>query len=83
MIHCTTLRIDFASGAAILDYRIGDGCVEMRIRNNARSGLFEAWRRLTVDELIQHVQASPILSRWLQRRMGIRSMLRVCASRAY
>lgn len=82
MLPCTTLRIDCGDGSAILDYRIDGSTVEMRIRRHSKAtapGLFQAWKRLTALQLIEQVESNPVLSRWLQRRMGIRALLRTCA----
>lgn len=82
MLPCTTLRIECGDGSAILDYRIDGSYIEMRIWRHSKaaaSSLFQAWRRLTVDQLIEQVESNPVLSRWLQRRVGIRALLRACA----
>jgi len=83
MLTCTRLRIDRPDGSAALEYRIENGCVEIRVppqESTTRSGRVIEWLRLTAEQLSGQVESNPILSRWLQRRMGVQRMLRACTT---
>ena len=77
---CKTLRLDPGDGFLIKDYRIEEGHVEMRVLNlkHGPQGRRQ-WQRITREQLIAHVMENTVVAQWLQRRMGVRPLLRVCA----
>jgi hypothetical protein len=77
---CKTLRLDPGDGFLIKDYRIEEGHVEMRVLNLKHGPQRRRqWQRLTREQLITHVMENTVVAQWLQRRMGVRPLLRVCA----
>jgi hypothetical protein len=81
MLTCTRLRIDRADGSVALEYRIESDGVQMRVlppRSRTRSERVIEWLSLTSDQLRDQVELNPLLARWLERRMGVRRLLRAC-----
>ena len=80
MLAWNKLRLDPGNGSVVEDYRIEDGEVEMRAIDLKHD--FEGhrrWQRLTKEQLVAHVMGNTVVAQWLQRRMGVQSLLRTCA----
>jgi len=82
MLAFNRLRVDAGNGSPAQDYRIENGHVEMRVvdfdmecgwKSHAR------WQRLTREQLSSHIMGDTVVARWLQRRMGVHSLIRACA----
>lgn len=74
-----SLRLEGPDGAAIEEYRIGEGTVEVR-RLSDLGDKGAGWRRLTPAQLRDHVNRKTLLAQWLERRLGWRRLLRACLS---
>lgn len=75
---CNKLRIDPNDGSPVLEYRIEDGRVERRTVEAPvpESTAIEAeWKELTPEQLASQLMAHIVVARWLNRRLGIFSVL--------
>ena len=72
------LRLEAPDGRAIEDYRIHDNDVQVRRIQGPNQDDCD-WRRLTAEELTNHVYRNSPVAHWLQRRLGWRQLLRACA----
>ncbi len=82
MLAWNTLRVDPGDGSPVQDYRIENGHVEMRVLDIKMKFAPEGhcrWRRLTPPQLASHVMGNTAVAQWLQRRMGVHSLIRACA----
>jgi hypothetical protein len=72
------LRLEPYDGSPAKDYRVHAGEIEVRLV--ATRGQDEAgWRRLSPEELSQHVRNNTIVAQWLQERLGWRKVLQKCS----
>ena len=79
MLAWNKLRLEPGNGSKVEDYRIENGEVEMRSIDPERDEeSHRRWQRLTKEQLIAHVMSNTVVARWLQRRMGVHSLLRTC-----
>jgi len=84
MLAWNKLRLEPGKGSKVEDYRIENGEVEMRSIDPERDPdrddeAHRRWQRLTKEQLIDHVMSNTVVAQWLQRRMGVHSLLRTCA----
>ena len=82
MLAFNRLRVDPGDGSPVQDYRIENGHVEMRLVDFNMKYAHQGegrWRRLSREQLSWHVVGDTAVARWLQRRMGLHSLIRVCA----
>jgi hypothetical protein len=80
MLAWNKLRLEPGNGSRVEDYRIENGEVEMRsIDSEQGDESHRRWQRLTKEQLIAHVMGNTVVAQWLQRRMGVHSLLRTCA----
>lgn len=82
MLAFNRLRVDPGNGSPAQDYRIENGHVEMRLVDFDMERGFEnrpRWRQLTSEQLSWHIMGDTVVARWLQRRMGVHSLIRACA----
>ena len=81
MLACNRFRLDLDDGSPVSDYRLENGCVEMRVLDQTGKPEPETgspWCRLTPQQLTSHVMANTVVAQWLRRRMGMRPLLRAC-----
>jgi hypothetical protein len=80
MLAWNTLRVDPGDGSPVQDYRIENGHVEMRgVKMKFNMEDQGRWQRLTAQQLSSHVMGNTVVAQWLQRRMGVHSLIRACA----
>jgi hypothetical protein len=67
------LRIESVNGSPINDYRIRDGCVELRLLDpsgHEYPGYGSRWRMLNANDMQLHHALGTVVSRWLEERLG-------------
>jgi hypothetical protein len=67
------LRIESVGGSPINDYRIRDGCVEVRSMDpsgHPLPGDGSRWRRLDDNEIQLHHALGTVVSKWLRVRLN-------------
>jgi len=72
-----SLRLETPDGAALEEYRIEGGAIEVR-RLSHLGHSSGGWRQLTPAQLTDHVNRKTLLAQWLLRRIGWRRLLRAC-----
>jgi hypothetical protein len=73
------LRLESAHGFPTKEYRLSHGKVEVRRLDSDNPYTPESmWRRLTPQQLSDHVRRSDVVSKWLQQRIGWRRLLQMC-----
>lgn len=79
MLACNRLRIDCGK-SPVIEYRIEDGAIESREITLEKGESAETeWRRLSTEQITAHVMADTVVAHWLRRRIGLYSLLRLCA----
>ena len=75
------LRLESENGRDGEEYRICDGHVEFRSVGSTPNSDEDncAWRRVTPQQLIAHVNGKTVLAECLKKRLGWRRLLRACA----
>ena len=71
------LRLESRNGSPATEYRTDRGNVEVRTLD-CESDHVRVWSRLTPEQLSIHVKRNTVVSRWLERRLGWRRLLRAC-----
>lgn len=81
MLTVKRLRIEPNDGSPTIEYRIGDDRIERRnVAAETRSAFMEGeWQPLTPEQLGSEVLASPVLARWLSRRLGVHTLIEACS----
>lgn len=69
-----SFRLETEDGRAA-EYRIQDEDVEVR-QLQPQNG--RQWRRLSAEEIAEHVKRNTAVAKWLERRLGWRQLLRAC-----
>ena len=75
------LRLESVDDSPSKEYRIEDGSVEVRTLGPESVSLRRAesvWRRLTPEQLSNHVERNTVVAQWLERRLGWRRLLQAC-----
>jgi hypothetical protein len=79
------LRIESVNGSPINDYRIKDGCVELRLLDpagRAYPGFDSRWRMLDANDVELHRALGTVVSAWLDERLGTGKALEMEQGRA-
>src|SRR5262245_56208791 len=75
------LRLESPDSSAAREYRLHDGRVETRREEADMAYAPEScWKRLTPQQVSDHVRHSTVVSYWLQRRVGWRRLLQMCVA---
>lgn len=76
------LRLESDNGSATHEYRIDNGIVEVRSLRSAIECEAHSsdWRRVTRQQLRNHVERNTVVAQWLERRLGWRRLLQACVS---
>jgi hypothetical protein len=67
------LRIESVKGSPVNDYRISNGCVEVRSLDPSGHpylGWASRWRTLDDDDIQLHHALRTVVSKWLRVRLG-------------
>lgn len=70
-------RLELSNGKSE-EYRIRDGKIETRCRQNESSEEDHDWRELTPEQVTDLVDRNSPVAQWLNRRMGWKKLLRAC-----
>lgn len=82
-----TLRLEAADSSGVQEYRIYEGSVEVRDVHSGEENddvelvqeqLSDEWRRLSHDDLTEHVRRNTVVAQWLKHRLGWRRLLQAC-----
>jgi hypothetical protein len=70
MVMPSTLRVECGAGGPVNEYRVQDGCVELRILSPCRHDARQKcpWRPLSADEILLHLSLDTALAQWLFQR---------------
>ena len=71
------LRLEPQDGTPSKDYQIQDGEVEVRILRTQEQSASQ-WRRLMPEDIAYHIEKNTVVARWLEARLGWRTVLRKC-----
>ena len=72
MVMPSTLRVECGAGGPVNEYRVRDGCVELRVLHPWRqeAGQKCPWRALSADDILLHLSLNTALADWLFQRLG-------------
>jgi len=74
------LRVEDPDGRNIAEYRIRGEEVEVR-HLPLSTGDEDEWYLLTAEDMTSHVSRNTAVAQWLTRRLGWRSLLRLCVDK--
>jgi hypothetical protein len=82
MLTCNRLRLDAEDGSPWQDYRIDKGHVEILVPDVEANPQHGKWRQLTPEQIALQVMRNTVVAQWLQRRIGVRALLRACTQQS-
>lgn len=67
----STLRVECGAGGPVNEYRVHEGCVELRVLRPRTEEAKQKcpWRALSADDILLHLSLDTALAHWLMQRL--------------